>query len=285
MRYRLALWALAFLPGVARAEDLSKREAPSYAASTIVNLATGLPGPFAPNTMVALYGAALSGSTAARESGASASSVAPRFLGTPPVSVKIGILLVPLEYVSPEVVVFLIPPELIPGTANIVLANGFINGPRVQIKLQEFAPALFELQPGLAFARHEKTLAPVNAANPARPGGTIVLYAAGLGPAGRWGIADELPAEFTPIQRPDLLRVMLDGRPVEARYVIAAGQAARRPGCYEITLRLPPDAPPDPEITISMGDFTSPPGLRLPLRWPERGIEAQPAGAAMRSFQ
>jgi len=278
MRLCLALWALALLPCAARAKDDSQRQAPSYAASALVNLATGLPGPFAPNTLVALYGRELSSSITARDSSASGSSSLPAFLGVPPVHVKINGFFAPLDYVSPEVVVFLIPADQFPGPVKIQLARNNISGPSIQIVVEDFAPALFELETRQAFARHARGLDAVSGLSPATPGETIILYAAGLGEADRPLPPGEVPAEFVPILHRDLLRVLLNGEAVDARYIVEAGMAAQRPGCYEIVLRLPPDTPEDPEIRIAMGDGLSQAGLQLAVRW-------KPAGGGVRSNQ
>ena len=118
----------------------------------------------------------------------------------------------------------------------------------------------------------------MSALNPATPGETIILYAAGLGEAERPLPPGEAPAESVPILHRDQLRVTLDGEAVDARYVVEAGLAAGRPGCYEIVLRLPPDTPEDPEIRIGMGDAWSQEGLQLAVRW-------KPAGGGARTNQ
>jgi uncharacterized protein (TIGR03437 family) len=285
MRFCLALRALAILPCAVTAEDVSMRQAPSYAASSLVNLATGLPGRFAPNTLVALHGMGLSASTVARESSANGSPSLPASLGTPPVNVKINGFFAPLEYVSPELVVFLIPADQFPGPASIRLTSNNLNGPLIRIVVDEFAPALFELERNHAFARHADGLAPVTAQSPATPGETIILYAAGLGEADRPLPPGQAPSQFVPIRRRDELRVLLNGQAVDPQNIIAAGLASGRPGCYEITLRLPPDTPEDPEIAIAMGDAISQPGLLLPVWWTVERTEPQPAAAPARSNQ
>ena len=285
MRFSLALWALAILPCAVRAADVSTRQAPSYAASSLVNLATGLPGPFAPNTLVALYGRDLSSNTAARVNGTTGSSKLPTFLGSPPVHVNINGLFATLEYVSPEVVVFLIPADQYPGPASIRLARNNINGPLIKILVRNLAPALFEIETKLAFARHGSSLEAVSSLNPAAPGETIIIYAAGLGEADRPHPPTEVPAEFLPILNREKLLVLFDGQPVDSRSILAAGLAEGRPGCYEIVLRLPPDVPENPEIAITMGEGASQTGLRLPVRWPDVETEPQPADTQARSNQ
>jgi len=283
MTLRLALWALAILPCAVRAKDIETRQAPSYAASSLVNLVTGRPGPFAPNTLVALYGRDLSVSTTARASGPAASSTLPIFLGSPPVHVNISGLFAPLEYVSPEVVVFLIPADQYPGPATIRLVRNNLNGPLIRIVVDEFAPALFENERKLVFARHAQGQEAVSELRPAAPGETIVLYAAGLGEAARPLPAGEAPREFLPILHKDQLRVVLDGQAVEARYILDAGMAEGRTGCYEIVLKLPPDTPEDPEISIAMGETASQAGLRLAVRWPGADGGPQPASVSART--
>ncbi len=283
MRFCLALWALAILPCAVMAEDVSTRQAPSYAASSLVNLATGLPGPFAPNTFVALHGMGLSASTAARESSATGSTNLPASLGTPPVNVKINGLFAPLEYVSPELVIFLIPADQFPGPASIRLTSNNLNGPLIRIVVGEYAPALFELETNFAFARHADGLAPVTMQSPAKPGETIILYAAGLGEADRPRPPGQAPSQFLPILHRDQLRILLNGETVDPQDILEAGLASGRPGCYEIIFRLPPDTPEDPRIAITMGDSISQPGLVLPVRWPAERTEPQPAAAPVRS--
>jgi uncharacterized protein (TIGR03437 family) len=277
MRFRLALWALALLPCAALGEERSPRQAPTYAASSLTNLATGKRGPFAPNMMLALVGQELSVSTTARDTREGANPIMPIKLGLPAVTVKINGMFAPLEYVSPEVVVFLVPNNLVPGPATIRLTRNNLDGPALRITLDKYAPSLFELEENWAFARHGETLLPLTEDAPALPGEVVVLYAAGLGDAIQPVSPPNIPQQFMPLEDVTRLAVSLNGVPVEARYIVTAGVAAKRPGCYEIYLLLPSGTPENPEITISMGEFASQSGLRLRVSAPAPQPGAAPA--------
>ena len=90
--------------------------APSYTAASIVNSATNLPGSFAPNTIISVYGTNLSYNTAAIPTG---TSTLPRTLGG--VTVYFGVEFANLFYVSPQQINLLIPNDLRPGPVTLTV--------------------------------------------------------------------------------------------------------------------------------------------------------------------
>ncbi|MGC4048654.1 MAG: hypothetical protein QM757_03890 [Paludibaculum sp.] len=74
------------------------------------------------------------------------------------VVVKVGGLLAPVEYISPEVVTFLVPSELRAGPVNVVLTYNFLSGPTIRVQLLPAAPAWFLMETGFVLARHSDSM-------------------------------------------------------------------------------------------------------------------------------
>src|ERR1700735_736969 len=100
----MALAAVAFC-GAARGQ------APSYSAASIVNASDYSPGPFAPNSMLTIFGSNLAFTTA----GLTLQNLVSLPLELGSVSVYIDYYPVPLLYVSPTQINLLVPPGEIAG--------------------------------------------------------------------------------------------------------------------------------------------------------------------------
>ncbi|MBI5282440.1 MAG: hypothetical protein HY858_12215 [Candidatus Solibacter usitatus] len=266
MLLRPALWALALLPVVAKEDGDKARQAPSYAASSAVNLASGRPFGIAPNTLVALMGRDLSFSTRARQDSDLSGGVLPVTLPGTGVTVTVNGLLTPVEYVSPEVVVFAIPAEFAPGPASIVLARNGIAGPAVRVDLQQYAPALFESSNGWVLARHASSLRWVSETEPATPSEVVIFYATGLGPTIPPQLSRRAPRAPSPLADPSLLAVRVGGNSVSPDQISYAGATEGLPGMYEIRVKLADSTQDDPEVELGMGEMADTRILRLPLR-------------------
>ncbi|MDQ6679212.1 MAG: hypothetical protein M3Z09_18170 [Acidobacteriota bacterium] len=255
---RLALATLAVASSLAAGKD-RPAVASVYSSATIVNAATGLPGGFAANSMVSVYGTNLSYDTAAAPAG---QNVLPIKLAG--VSVLLGGTLANLYYVSPGQVNFLIPAELEPGPLVLRMVRDGLYGPSVTLTLTETAPGLFQLSSDTVIATHTDGSL-LSAAAPASPGEVVILYAAGLGRTSPDVLSGQASSGAISILHLKDLSVLLDNVAVDRSLILYAGIAPGFAGLYQINLRLPATLSANPEIRIFIGAQSSPSFLKLPV--------------------
>lgn len=256
-----------------------ERWAPAYSSATVCNLGSGEPGRLAPNTLAVVFGSNLSRGTASRADLSTNPVVLPTALPGTGVTVKVNGLLAAVEYASPEAVVFVIPPELTPGPATVVLTTNSVNGPAVRLQLQEAAPSLLPLDSGWALVRDAESLAWSLPEEPVHPGATVTLYGTGWGPTLRPPINLQTAARPSELRARGAVRVYLDGMEVPADQMLYAGLSVGSAGLYELRFRLPLWTPPNPEVRLAIGTELSQPGLRIPVAPPEM----QPGQQRLRS--
>lgn len=255
--------ALACVATVLFASEPGQRQAPTYSATTIVNLASGKAGELAPNTLAAIYGQELATVTRARQASDLQGGYLPYVLPGTGVTVKVNGLLAGVEYVSPEAVVFVVPADLLPGPAAVVLTRNALNGPRVKVDLQAVAPALVPYEEGRVLARHGPEGAWVTVEDPARPGEEVVLYATGLGQTNPPQVNRMVASGRDALERGGELILEAGGRPVAGSLIAYAGVSPGFAGVYEIRFVLPQRLGPDPEVRLRLGERQSQEGLRL----------------------
>ena len=269
--------ALAFLAAVVSASESGQRLAPTYSNATIVNLASGRAGDLAPNTLAAIYGRELSAGTRARDAADLQAGLLPYVLPGTGVTVKVNGLLAGVEYASPEVVVFVVPAELLPGPAQVVLTRNALSGPVVRVELRAAAPALMPYEEGWALARHAGDLSWITAIAPARPGGEVLLYATGLGQTVPPQLNRRVVSERSAIEGLAGFQVVVGEEVLDPSQVVYAGVTPGMAGLYEIRFVLPRSAGEDPEIGIQLGDREGRRRLRVYTR-------VQPGAAPARSI-
>ncbi|QOY85007.1 hypothetical protein [Paludibaculum fermentans] len=263
---RLTRLALAFLACATTAWNQTQRQAPSYSADSIVNLASGERGRLAPNTLAAIYGKNLAPYSRARDAGDLQGNVLPYQLSGTGVTVRVGSLLAPVEYISPEVVTFLVPSELRAGPASIVLTYNFLSGPTIRVQLLPAAPAWFLMETGYVLGRHLDSMQWIDDAHPARPGERVVLYAAGLGDSEPVLPYRQVPREEVPLARLDRFRLLIGGLEMPVERLGYVGLTPGFPGVYEVNVVLPAISGPDPEVSIELPGAGTEPGIRLRLQ-------------------
>jgi uncharacterized protein (TIGR03437 family) len=237
--------------------------APSYSASSIVNSPNSAPGPFAPNSVLTIYGTDLGRA----EHFLTVSDIRSGYLPTEMEYTRVFVdnLAAPLLYVSETQINFMIPADEIPGDAKVRVVRESLRGPEITIKLVNSAPALFVLPGDLAIATHADGSL-ITADAPARPLETIVIYLTGLGRTSPIVESGEIPRNAAQsVWRKDL-KVWLADAAVDPIMVKYAGITPGSAGLYQINLLLPSDVAEDPEIRVSVGDQSSPPGLKIPLK-------------------
>lgn len=244
--------------------------APSYSAAGLVNSATGLPGPLAPNSWATLYGSNLSWVTAS-------ASLTDGQLPVSIVNAGVQILfagrtLARLLYVSPTQINFLVPASRGPGTTTLNVVRDGFGGPAIPVLIADVAPGLFQ-NGGMAAASHADGSV-ITTDAPAQAGEIVVLYGTGFGQTavpfdarndGRLVALTADPAAIR-IQRFADLTVTLNDTPIDSSRILWAGLTPGFAGLYQINLQLPDTLDPDPQIRIAIGDQISPAGVKLATR-------------------
>jgi uncharacterized protein (TIGR03437 family) len=258
------------------AEANSVRQTPTYSAASIVNAASNEVGTLAPNTFATLYGANLAFATRA----IGPEDIKGGNLPTELAGVRVWVGGIPaiIYYASDRQVNFLIPSILRAPEAELQLAVDSKAGPAVTIRLQEFAPALFQLDSKSPVATHADWSV-ITAEVPARPGEDVVLYATGLGSTEPETAYGQIPQAAARIKRWQEFQVLLGGQSVEANRIAYVGVMPGFAGLYQINLRLPETLENDPEVRIGLAGQLSRTGLRLPVRAPEsKSPQRAPSG-------
>lgn len=234
----------------------------TYSTASIVNAASYSADALAPNTIASIYGTNLAYGVAAVSPGDMQGGGLPTQLGG--VSVYFDGLPAGLYYVSPLQINLLVPNLLIPGVLQVVVARNGFAGPSVPVTLNLTGPALFADAAGNAIAQHlDGTL--VSMSLPAQPGEWVVLYAEGLGRT----VPDEdsyLPsAVAAPIVGLAQFSLTINGAAIPGSAIYYAGITPGCAGLYQINVQLPADAPPTPQIRISIGTAVSAGQTQLPI--------------------
>ncbi len=240
--------------------------APSYSAANIVNNGDGSPGPFAPNSILSIYGTDL----AVAEHILTAADITGDRLPTRLdfTQVVVDNIPVPLLYVSEKQINFLIPSTQSIGPAVVRVTREGLTGPEVTIPVTDSAPALF-INPnstGYAIVSSRDLLSVVSPDAPAKAGDMVVIWATGLGKTVPNPQTGELPPYLAEIVDKADLKVLLDGVPVDSANILYAGLTPQSAGLYQINVTLPDNLGTDPEIRVAMGAQSTPAGLKLAVR-------------------
>lgn len=248
------------------------RQVPIYSAASVVNAATNEPGPLAPLGLASLYGKDLAFVTRAISPDDLRNGQLPTTLIGTGVSVAIDNVAVPIIFVSPNQINFLVPGNIRTGHRTLRLLTNGKSGPDVDVELADSSPGLFPLENNDVIAtRPDGSLITVEA--PAIPGDILVIYAVGLGmtqPAINGLI---VPIAAASISARSQFAVLLNDVAVPDDHILYAGITPGYAGLYQINIRLPADIPPDPEIRLRLPGKTSPPRLHLTVRTPPASVQ------------
>lgn len=233
-------------------------QAPAYTVSSIVNASDFSPGPFAPGSLISIFGTNLSYGSAGLTSANTGGATLPFFLSN--VSVVIDNVAAPLLYVSPTQINVMIPPNEIAGNVPLHVVRQSTQGPSVTIALATAAPALFVSSDRFALAQdYNAGYALATSSTPAQPGDLVILYATGLGGTQPLPGIGEIPQTAAMINgfAAGALQVLLNGKPLDPATIPYAGLTPGFAGLYQINFYIPGDCPPNPQIQITMGGQSS----------------------------
>jgi uncharacterized protein (TIGR03437 family) len=239
---------------------------PAYTAAGIVNVSNYTVGPFAPNSVLALFGTGLS--TAERALG-------PEDVrnGTLPMQlnytqVYVDNTPVPLFYVSEGQINFVVPGNQIPGDVKVRVVRQGWTGPEVTITLVDAAPALFESAEGYAVVTHVDGSV-VTPEAPAWGDETVVVYATGLGKANPNPGVGEIPWYAAQLLWRQELTVTVGGTPVDEARILYAGVTPGSAGLYQINVVLPEGLGADAELRVGLRGGWSRAGVKLAVKAPQ----------------
>jgi len=237
--------------------------APSYSAAGIVNAGNYATGPFAPNSILTIFGSGLARSS----QGLTAADIQGGLLPTELNYTRVYVdnYPAPLFYVSDGQINFLVPGNQSVGDAAIRVAMQGNSGPEVIVTIAAAAPALFGTTGNFAIATHaDNSLITGDA--PAVANEIIVLYATGLGKTAPNPATGELPQYAAQITALGELKVTIGSVVVASDRIKYAGLTPRSAGLYQINVAVPEGAGTDPEIRVAVGSQTNASGLKLALR-------------------
>lgn len=234
---------------------------PTYTADGVVNGATQLGGPLAPNAIATIYGSSLSFTTHATGASDIVGGKLPQQLDG--VSVLMNGLSCGLLLVSPGQINLVVPYQLTAGSVAMIVVRQNVDGPEVTIQIGDVSPGLFAWSGNIAIATHlnGQLLTPTN---PGLPGETIVLYAGGLGRTSPDTTSGKIATSASPIAAMASAQLVLGGTPCPPGTVLYAGLAPGFSGLYQINVRLPASFPPNPVIQVAVSSTASPANLVLP---------------------
>ena len=236
-------------------------QAPAYTADSIVNAADYSPGPFAPNSVLSIFGSNLSWYTGAFSASVSSPSVPLALSG---VQVYVDNWPAPLLYVSPSQINFLIPSDESPGSISVRVVRESTSGPFVSLNLVDGAPALFDAG-GFAIATHADGSL-LTDASPGQPGEIVVVYATGLGATDPDPEAGEIPEAAAPLHWLSSLSISLNAAALPSALILYAGVTPGCAGLYQLNIQLPQDVPADPVIQVSMGTQSNSGSLKIAVQ-------------------
>ena len=207
----------------------SIQAAPAFQTTGIINGASFIAGPIAPNTWVSIKGNGLSATTGAWD--VTGSTLPTEVNG---VGVTVNGMAVAVSFVSNTQVNFLVPSTVSTGSAQIQTTNNGLTSGVATVDVNPLAPAFFtlgtNLNSGNAYVAAEHAdgtlIGPpttIKTATPVEPGETIVLFATGFGPAPALGGA----LAVTPT-------IAIDGIDADVTFAGTVG-----PGLYQFNVVVP----------------------------------------------
>jgi len=219
-----------------------------------VNLAS-LQATVAPNTWLSIFGQNLAGSDVA------SSSPLPTLLGGS--CVTLNNVALPLYYATATLINAQIPPDLAPGTYQLVVHSvaNHVASPAQSLTVSKYAPAVFFDSNGQVMLFHADG-SYVDQDNPANRDEPLYMYAVGLGPTTGGAVTAGMPSPSSPLAVASGVQVFF-GRTDFKQAAVIVDSVQLVPGVigvYQLNLRVPGfhiNTPAD-LVTIRVGGINSP---------------------------
>jgi uncharacterized protein (TIGR03437 family) len=237
---------------------------PVFAAASVANGASYAPGSVSPGMIVTVFGSGLGpvGLEPARLN--SGGFVQKALEGT---KVLFDGVTAPVLYTSSTQIAAVVPYPVAgrSATSMVVEYNGIRSNP-VTVPVSPAAPGIFTQDgsgKGQASAANQDGSLN-SAANPAARGTIVTFYVTGEGPVTPGGIDGKLTVAPFPMPT-QKVTVQIGGQPADIQYAGAApGLVA---GLMQVNARVPPAiSPGTAEVTLTVGDAISPPGVTIQVK-------------------
>lgn len=190
---------------------------------------------------------------------------------------------VPVLYVNPGQVNFIMPSTALTGPVVVRVVNNANSGPEVTVTLVGEAPAMFAnpSAAGYVIATDASGKTVLTGDTPAHPGDVVVLYLTGLGMTTPNPAVGEIPSYAASICQMDQtakppvcsatlgmqgLQVTLNGTAVDSKLILYAGVTPGSAGLYQINFYVPAGTGDDPVIGVTAGGQPAQTGLKLAVR-------------------
>ena len=215
--------------GVVRAQFAAPvRSAPTISAVISANLDKNA-STLAPGGLVSIFGSNLAKVTADL-SGWSGRQIPAALNGT---SVTVGGKPAALLYVSPTQVNAQLPADLAPGAQTLLVDNGNGPGAAYSVTLAAAAPALFFAPTAAVVKNSNYSL--ISAANPAKAGDILLVYATGLGQTSP-ALTTGMLVAATPLSITPAVTATIGGKAASVVYSAASPGFA---GLYQVAVTVP----------------------------------------------
>lgn len=220
--------------------------------SSIVNPAALLQNnSVAPGSLMSIFGGSLAGSLASADSVTFSTTLADVS------AVNINGIAAPLVMVSGGQITAQVPWEVIPGPATVTVARGSAFSNAFNVQVNQFAPAIFNIQLGglqaVAVNGDGSLAAPTGflgnlSAHPASGGDTLTFYATGLGP-----VNGTLADGFLPVDSSNTTMtapvMTIGGMPAQVSY---SGISPQFFGVYQLNVVVPQGIAPSNAVPVQL---------------------------------
>ena len=233
--------------------------------SSVTNAASNLPGSISPGEIVVLYGSGLGPNLLAKATVGSNGLYPTQLAGT---SVQINGVPAPMIYAWATQVAGVVPYGITGTTAQVTVTYQGQTTAAFSVPVASSAPGLFSLDStgtGQAAAINQDGFTVNTAANPAKVGDVISLYATGEGQTAPPGV-DGKPAGV-PLPQPNLpVTVTIGGQTVRPQY--AGGGPGEVAGVMQINVQIPSGIQTGNSVpvVVQVGSVPSQPGVTIAVR-------------------
>lgn len=235
--------------------------APAPSAGALTNSASNVIGPVTPGESVTIYGSNLGPSTLALAQPDQHGNIPLQVAGT---VVYFNGVPAPIFYTWSKQIAVVVPWETTPGPARVTVESGNQVLLQLPVNVVPSAPGIFTnsgASAGQALAINRATGVPNTTATPVQHGGTITIYATGVGDVSP-AVSDGAP-DAAGYAKPLLsVTATIGGAPAEVVY--AGGDTGLSPGTIRIDLAVPSSVTGNAvPVAITVGTASSQPGVTI----------------------